>query len=432
MLGFINAIGALISLLVTLYVARRLGPGALGVSAVVLGIVTSIQAFLDIRFTDVAGKIIEGEIEGDSSVQARRRAGILWLGLLGPAVLSLALALLAIILGPAVTPFFTETPVAWRWFVASALQTALASVAGAALYLLRFSGAFGMIAFCRLSSVILHALIMTSVLAIMPGLDGFFLAALVSTSARIVVILAAFFCIWGRRADVSFFTPDWRFAFEAFRRLRRLLWYGNLLGYVKMLQRSADVLVVAWLTGDRETGIYRFGRQIVDHGLAVLQEAFNEVNHPFLLRAFQRRDWRGFQRRAVRLTGVAALITIALVVGEALLLPMLVSSAVGGDYLAAVAPAMILTVSFLFIVGFHPALWAGFLGAGRLGFYTLAALTAVMAQYAVFFLLVRRGIPGPESAMFGHLAFHLLQTVLLLAVLRWRTPELFMMERRRS
>ena len=48
------------------------------------------------------------------------------------------------------------------------------------------------------------------------------------------------------------------------RVILRFVAAGNLLGYVKLLHRSADVLLVAAFCGDRGTGIYKLARSITD------------------------------------------------------------------------------------------------------------------------------------------------------------------------
>jgi hypothetical protein len=68
---------------------------------------------------------------------------------------------------------------------------------------------------------------------------------------------------------------------------------------------------------------------------------------------------------------------------------------------------MILTATFVFIVGFHPWLWAIFVGSGELSKYTVMTFVGVGVQYAVtlgLFLLIG---PSAMTAMLGAFAYHL-------------------------
>ena len=80
-----------------------------------------------------------------------------------------------------------------------------------------------------------------------------------------------------------------------------MLFYGNLLGYAKLLQRSADVLLVAYVAGDRETGLYKLARQIVDGGIAVVQDALYQVYFPDFLDLLTRRAATAYRALARRL-----------------------------------------------------------------------------------------------------------------------------------
>jgi len=52
--------------------------------------------------------------------------------------------------------------------------------------------------------------------------------------------LAVSWRVWTRRAGLPLGHPDWGSAWAAYRRSRGMLFYGNLLGYAKLLLRKAD------------------------------------------------------------------------------------------------------------------------------------------------------------------------------------------------
>ncbi|MCX7681262.1 MAG: hypothetical protein N2508_04745, partial [Anaerolineae bacterium] len=113
-----------------------------------------------------------------------------------------------------------------------------------------------------------------------------------------------------------------------------------------------------------------------------------------------------YRRLAARLLKLSTLITVGLLMGEALLLSLLVRL-VFPDYVGAEVPMMILTATFVFIVGFYPWLWAIFVGSGKLSGYTLVAFAGVGVQYAVALGLFHLIGPSATAAMAGMLAYYL-------------------------
>ncbi len=400
-----NVAGAGIGFLIGVYVARVLGPENLGVTAVISGISTSIAAFVDVRFNDVAARAFY-QIEGRDPAQLDAyRAGVLWLAVLCTGLLAGAMAILSILIGNLLVPFFTDAPVALWWLPASAFALALNTTSGTAMFLLRFSEAFYAIGTWRLLLQLVSSGLTVLTLALRPDIDGMYLAGIVSGLSYLLLSLAVSWSLWTRRMRLPLLRPAWRPAYAVYRRSLDMVFYGNLLGYAKLFQRSADVLLVAYFTTDRETGIYKLARMLIDQGLAVLQDALYQVYYPGFLDAFARRAREEYRRLAGRLLRVSGLITAALLAGEALLLPLLIRLAFPA-YAGAEGPMMVLTATFVFIVGFYPWLWAIFVGAGELRGYTLAAFVGVGVQYAVALGLFYVAGASALAAMIGMFAYY--------------------------
>lgn len=420
-LALMNVACAGVGFMTGVYVARVLGADKLGVTAVISGINTSIVSFVDVRFTDVAAKAFY-QVEGMSPDQVKAyRAGVLWLAVLGTGLLAIVVALLSALIGNFFVPIFTESVVAGWWLPAGALAVALNTISGSSMFLLRFSGAFYAIGTWRLLLQVVSGGLTVLVLALKPGIDGVYLAGMLGALINLLLALAVSWNLWTQRGKLPMFRPAWRQAGAVYRGSLNMVFYGNLLGYAKLFQRSADVLLVAYFTGDRETGIYKLARSLIDQGLAVLQDALYQVYYPSFLDAFARRAKQEYRDLAGRLLKTSSLITLGLLAGEVLFLRPFVQAVFGPAYAGAAGPMMVLTATFVFIVGFYPWLWAIFVGSGELRGYTAAVYAAVLVQYAVALALFHLVGPSALAAMIGMLAHYvwLVPVAYWLAHRRW-------------
>ncbi len=402
-----NVVGAGFGFLSSVYQARVLGPERLGVMAIIAGITVSAFTFIDVRLNDAAAKAFYQTNDLAAEAASAYRAGVLWLALLGALLVGGVAALLASLVGNFLIPLFTTTPVAAWWLPVDAISLALTTTSGTLFYLLRFSQEFYSIGNWRVITQLLNVLITLLLLTALPNLTGAYLAGLVSGGVVLLVTLGVSWRLWTHRATLPLGRPDWRRAYMAYRQSLNMVLYGNLLGYSKLLQRSLDVLAVAYFTSDRETGLYKLARQVVDAGIAILQDALYQVYFPNFLDLFARRAAEVYRALARRLLVISSLITLVLVAGEALLLPFLIPLIFGPEYAGAEWSMMIMTVTFVFIAGAYPWLWAIFVGSGRLAGYTAITFLGTSVQYAVMLGLFYGIGPTALAGMVGMLAFYL-------------------------
>jgi O-antigen/teichoic acid export membrane protein len=417
-----NIVSAGFGFLSGVYQARVLGPEQLGVMAVIAGLTTSTVTLMDVRLNDVAAKAFYQVNDLAPEAVPAYRAGVLWLAFAGALLVAGTSALLASLFGNFLVPLFTSARTETWWLPVDALSLALTTTSGAMFYLLRFSREFYSIGNWRVITQLLNVLITLLVLTALPNLTGAYLAGLVNGSVSLSLILAVSWRLWSRRAVLPLTRPDWRSAYVVYRQSLNMIFYGNLLGYSKLLQRALDVLVVAYFTNDRETGLYKLARQVVDNGLAILQDALYQVYFPNFLELFARRAAQAFRALALRLLVISTLITVALLAGEVLLLPLLIPLLFGLQFSGAEWPMMILTSTFVFIVGFYTWLWAIFTGSGQLRGYTALTFLSALVQYGVMLSLFARIGPFAWAAMLGMLAYYLflMPGAYGLAHRRWR------------
>src|SRR6185295_13621719 len=153
----------------------------------------------------------------------------------------------------------------------------------------RFAGLPRRMALLQLVSAVINATAMVLSVATSRTVGGYVMGLLAS-AAGIAILNSWYTIALLRRDGVVLFGREDRAAPAIDRRLIfRFVAAGNLLGYVKLLHRSADVLLVAAFCGDRGTGIYKLARSITDALLAV-SEAIGRVYQPRLLALLQARD----------------------------------------------------------------------------------------------------------------------------------------------
>jgi len=420
-LAVANGVGAACALAAGIYQARVLGPEQLGVMGIIAGITGSALTFVDVRLNDTAARAFY-EVDGLAPTEAAaHRAGVVWVAALGTLLVGAVAALLVFLVGGVLVPVFTRAAVSRWWLPADAVTLALQALTGTLFALLRYSREFYVIGHWRMATQATQAAVTVIGLTLMPTLAGAYVAGLAGASVVAALALAVSWRVWTRRAGVPLGRPDWGSAWAAYRRSRGMLFYGNLLGYAKLLQRSADVLLVAYVAGDRETGLYKLARQLVDGGIAVVQDALYQVYFPDFLDLLTRRAATAFRALARRLAVTCAALTAAAVAGEAVLLPTLVPLVFGADFAGAEWPMAIMTLTFFFIAGCHPWIWALYVGAGRLGGYTAMAFAAVAVQYLAMLAGFRWIGPTAAVGMMGMLASYvwLIPATYLLARRRW-------------
>ena len=420
-LAVANAVGAACALAAGIYQARVLGPEQLGVMGIIAGITGSALTFVDVRLNDTAARTFY-EVDGLAPAEAAaHRAGVVWVAALGTVLVGAVAALLAFLVGGVLVPVFTRAPVSRWWLPADAVTLALQALTGTLFALLRYSREFYVIGHWRMATQATQAAVTVIGLTLMPTLAGAYVAGLAGASVVAALALAVSWRVWTRRAGLPLGRPDWGSAWAAYRRSRGMLFYGNLLGYAKLLQRSADVLLVAYVAGDRETGLYKLARQLVDGGIAVVQDALYQVYFPDFLDLLTRRAATAYRALARRLAVTCAALTAAAVAGEAVLLPTLVPLVFGANFAGAEWPMAIMTLTFFFIAGCHPWIWALYVGAGRLGGYTAMAFAAVAVQYLAMLAGFRWIGPTAAVGMMGMLASYvwLIPATYLLARRRW-------------
>lgn len=428
-----NAISTALGVVAVIVAARWLGAVEYGVLAVVLAVATLAASFVDLRVADLAGKLYYDAPSADAVSGAKevaeRRAGILVLAWAMATGTALAGAVLAVLLGPWVAAAVTSLHPPSALFAIAAAVTATQAISGTLLQLLRLVGGVRSIGLARVAGAAVNAFATWVLVSRDPTALATLSATLIGAMVSLVIAHASAVRIWRRREDLKMASPDIRWAIRAAYGQLSLLWYGNLMGYLKMVQRSLDVILVARMGGEAAAGIYKLARQAADQGLAVLQEAYHMAEHPRALKLAAARDGEGFRALACRVLVRSGIWIGAGVVLGICLLPRGVTVLFGPDFAPATPAVLLLALSGVYLVGMHPWTWAWVIVRNRMGSYTGWQTLAVAVQYAVALLLVAPiqgflSAPGaaPVAMAAGALSGYALLTGLLLAAMKADTP----------
>ena len=427
-----NVVCGLIGVSQGLVVLRLLGPEPFGAAAVVVALATVAVNLVDVRLTDLISKLYYDPRAGDPNSGTAYRAGVLRLGLKlysYGGLLITAVAILALAVG---AHRFTGMELKVTWLCLAAAAHGLSYLGSFFIFIQRFTVTPTRMAVLQIASAVINAVSMTGFVAATGTLGGY-TAGLLASAAGIAALNA--WCmhrVLRQHGTTPFRRPSGVPAVVVDRALLlRFVAAGNVLGYVKLLHRGADVLLVAVFCGDRETGVYKLARSIAD-ALYAMSEALSRVYQPRFLALLQRRDHAAYVAEARSLMAMAALVTTAAVSAELALLPRFAPFLGVTDARSLTLSVAVLTLSFLFAAGVQSWIWPALVYSERLGRCAVWSMFAVLAgQYALgSALFALAGDGSPIWFCVGYLSFYPLSLVPLWrdlsrewSAFRWRVQE---------
>jgi O-antigen/teichoic acid export membrane protein len=406
-LGLVNIVSAGLAFVRGIIVARALVPAELGVVGIIAAINATVLNLLDVRLVDLASKLYYKKVGASEADQRGYRAGVLVLCILGNALVSLGLAAAGVFVGKLAIGLFTASPISDWWLVAQSGTLALDSLSSTVNYLQRLTGRFHLFGSIRLGTQIAALLLFVTLLLPEGGVSAYFLASFIRALFAFGITMLGTWFAWSKLDNLQLRASAIRSAFADYRIHTRYLFYGNLLGYTKLVHRTADTLIVGLFADDRTTGLYKFARSLTD-GLYGIFDAISQVYQPRFLELLaegRRELYRLFSARLVRF---AAVFTVALLALEALLLQPLLLAVFGQRYLGSEVGIAILTVPFFFVTGIYTWLWPVFVYTGDLRSYTVASVAAATAQVVVMVGLLLSGGQSVADGAFGYLAHYLI------------------------
>ncbi len=416
-LAVVNVTCTLLGFTVSFVNMRVLGAELYGIVAIIGASSGTMLNFLDVRLTDLTAKLYYRQDIPMGVGRSAYRASVIQLCLVGNGVISLAAGTLGLLVGVLTIGLFTASPVRTEWIVAQSVILALNHWTSSFTYMQRFSGRFYLMGTWRAITRVIGLIVIVLIVVTHPNLDGYYAALFLAEAVSAAMGIGLSLFIWLRYEEFPMFRSDWLVSLPSYRDGARFLVFGNLLGYSKMLHRSADALLVGYFCGDRETGIYKFARSLTDT-LLVLFDAMNQVYYPRFLELMSKGRFDEYRRLARRLVSRAGLLTVVILAGEALFLPTLLRVVLADRFAGAEPTIMVMTVTFFLVAGVHIWMWPLFVHSGRLGQYTACTYLSCASHYGVSIILFIMLGPVALAGGIGYLAYDLLLTLLAFLLLR--------------
>ena len=414
-----NLVCAAIGVSQGLLVLRLLGPATYGATAVVVALTAVATNLVDVRLIDLISNLYYDDRAASPDTGAGYRASVLRLGV---RLYGLSAALIAVVSAAvmfAMARRFTGVAIMDSWIGIAAAAQAVSYLGSFFIFVQRFIAVPRRMAHLQLASALINATAMVAFVIASRTVGGY-VTGLLASAAGIALLNAAYTMAILRRDGVVLFGRARAEAPVIDRRvIRRFVAAGNLLGYVKLLHRSADVLLVAVFCGDRDTGIYKLARSITD-ALLTVSEAMGRVYQPRLLALLQARDHAEYRAVARSIMAIAAAITLAVIGGTLAFLPSMAPLLHVADPQRLTLSVVIMTVTFFFVAGLQSWIWPAFVFSGRPGRCTLWSTVAVLAgQYTLGPALVyATGYPSPAWFSLGYLSFYVFSILPLWRELR--------------
>ncbi|MBL8080159.1 MAG: hypothetical protein JNM55_19475 [Anaerolineales bacterium] len=410
----ITGIGAVVGIIN----ARLLGPEALGVIAVVLGIYSSITTFIDVRLIDVVGKLYyqmeEAQYRGNVL-----RVYLIFSGLLGGLMWLCNYFIVVFAAG-----YFTDTLIKPGWVAYSAFYFSLNYLVSAFQYQQRFSERFYLIGTWRFLIYLGWVFIFLLILASSPNVEGYFSASFWGVVWNFIMTVFLSVFIWIKYEHFNIFSNDFGGVFRVYFQQVRLIFWGNLLGYTKMLHRGADILLVSYFADDRVTGLYKIARSLADSTF-VFYDSMNQVYFPRFMQLLSANSFQEYRKLILRSLSAAGFLTLVIIVGEWVGLKYFVKYVLTSKFAGAELAILILSSTLFFIVGFYIWLWPILIHNGKLGYFTGFSIVAGFIQYLITVMLLQFSAADPASAALGYLGYYLFLIPVMWYLAGRLKPELF-------
>lgn len=401
--------------------AGLLGSESYGIIGIISAINATVLNLLDIRLSDLASRLYYRTDIPEGVSQSVYRASVLRICIIGYGSVSLALCIVGVMVNLLTYHLFTTSTVYWQWIVADAFVVGMRNWMGSFWLTQRLSGHFYLMGTCKLVATVMMVVLFVPILLLMGGLDGYYLGMLLGTVANSLIVVGLSLFIWRRHQQFPLISHMF-IAWPEYRQGWRFLFFGNLLGYSKLLHRASDVLLVAYFCTDYQTGLYKFARLVTDK-LYIFYDALNQVYFPKMLEWLAYKQYHAYRALARRFLVWTAVATLGFLGLQALLMPTIVEVVFRNRFVGVTEPIMILTIPFFFVMGMHMWMWPVFVHSGKLGRFTMANYLACMVQYG--FPIALFSILGASAAVIslGYLGYYVVLIGAALVLITRDYPE---------
>jgi len=370
---------------------------------------------LDVRLMDVVGKLYYRPDIPHGVEKSRYRSSVILVFILGSSILGLLIGAIGFIAGYFSIHLFTDSPIKSTWLAASAYYYTMNYISGSFMYQQRFSERFYLIGTWRLIAQAISLAAFLAIILNFQTLDGYYSGSLVSITFQVIAAIGLSLFIWKKHDAFPLVSP--RLAWGSYLKEVRLVLWGNLLGYTKLLHRGSDVLLVGFFADDRITGLYKVARSVTDT-IYVLYDALNQVYYPRFMQLLSGRAYKEYRRLTWRIIANSSALVVGIFAVEAVALSVIVKIVLTTRFAGAETAILILTLPVFFVIGFYTWFWPIFVHHGRLGYFTLFNILACGVQYALVIFGYRYFEPSPSLAAIGYLGYYVFLVPVALVLVR--------------
>lgn len=379
-----NGVGAVLSFVQGVLVARWLGPELYGVAALVMSVPALVYTFFDARSAEMSIKYL-GEFHAQG--ERERAAAVCRLGYL----VDFGVATLAFLSVLAITPWASRAVVhrpelAWL-LVAYSLAFLPRALQGTSYAILAVHGRFVMLALIESVTMLVRVALVLGLVLAGWGVVGVVLGNAVGTA-----LIGVLYAIPALTLMVqSWGSTSWSGMWSALRRYRRdivrFVVLNDLNVLLGMIPKQLDIVLLGYFRNPTEVGFYKLAKSLAG-SVGYLVSPLQSVTYPDLarLRGMQATPalWQRVRKLALQ---VGLPLGIVGVVGTALI-PPIVSVMIGENYRPAVPAIQILLMGSAISLAFF---WLRplFLAQGWIKFWLfntviVVALFAIASPFATW------------------------------------------------
>lgn len=388
----VNVVCGILGLFQFAWAVSVLQPRDFAVIGVLAAIGGVIAGLLDVKLGDLTTRLFYAANKEDRDGRAAILASSLLLHVLAGVIVGCAMLAVSHILAWR----FLEQPVITAWIAAAAARLATIYPISALHTHTRLIGEFWALGCLRLVTQIIITGITVAALVIQPDVTGYFAA--MAINALVAIALATIVAANRVRLNLGTSLLRWPTAdsFAAFRASGSFLAGGSLAGLSKLLSRSCDTLLLAALTNDATTGIYRVARQAFDT-IAGLSDALHQFYTPTIVDCVNRNRWAEFRKHRFRLMLIGVTCSLGAIAGSWLILRP-IAAAHYPHYTQALPAFEIFAGLLVITIGIHGWLWPTLVAGNKVGRFGLLGLCGAVLQLAAMIVLARAGWLGPAEA----------------------------------
>ena len=318
-----NGVGAVLSLVQGVFVARWLGPELYGVATLVMSIPSLVYTFFDARSAEVSVKFLS---EFDARGERERALAMCKLGY----AVDLAIALLT----------FFSVLVTARWVASRIVQRSememlilvyaaaflLRAFVGTSYAIMASLGRFLLIATIEILTTILRVGIVLGLILAGWQVAGFVWGNVVSIAVTGLLYSVYAYSLAKRQWGGSWLRGNWQWLKEHGREIFGFLAYNDLGALWGMIPKQLDIIILGYFRGPTEVGYYKLAKTISSR-VGYLVGPLQSVVYPDLARLWgigdRLRFWRKVKHLAWKVGAPLGLLILAAIACVPLILPVI-------------------------------------------------------------------------------------------------------------